>query len=81
MKFETTKFCIRCDAKKKLSQFHKNPHMVDGHVNVCISCKLKLAHERHKAPSDLAVMMNQWAKNTVRARQSAAERFFSRRAI
>lgn len=75
------KRCIRCDETKYLRQFHKDPKMVDGYVNVCISCKLKSAHERINAPFDLAKLMRQWARNTVRAKQAAAEQFFSRRSI
>ena len=34
-----TKNCKQCHEAKPLSEFHKNPCMSDGHINICKPCK------------------------------------------
>jgi len=32
------KSCRQCTVEKPLSEFHKHPHMGDGHLNICMVC-------------------------------------------
>ena len=61
------KICKNCHKEKKLSQFYKNKHMNDGHVNVCIKCKVVTQVKRKALPSEISLLLVQWAKNTRRA--------------
>lgn len=39
------KQCKNCGQIKMIGGFYKHPRMKDGHVNICIDCKISYAHE------------------------------------
>lgn len=61
--FRDVKTCKNCGEEKKLSQFYKNKHMVDGHVNVCITCKVGDASKGKHNLSEISGLLQRWATN------------------
>ena len=54
------KTCIRCGVTKPVSRYYKNPHMVDGRVNVCQMCKNQKARDRRNHVKQNAQLLRAW---------------------
>ncbi len=56
------KICGKCKKTKPLSEFYKNLHSADGHVNLCKNCKAGYDVARYSKNAFNSELLKGWTR-------------------